>query len=301
MNPARFRWGILFILAGVMLLLYNLDTFNDYVWWDILSLWPLILIAIGLEKIFTKSRAEFLAYLPILALAGIVLWVALADAGGGRFTSSNDKYRYMVEYEDSVKKIEAEFDLGDIDINLKDTGTRLFRARVGDGQKTPDIDYTDEGGVAKLSVKPGNDRLPDWIHIKKWKRYRDWDLYLYDQVPISLRCIGDQADMDLDCRNLHLQYLHIDSERGHINLQIGNLEDNLKVSLEGKGGDFKVVVPEGSGVSVVGADDDLASVLESKGMEKIDNKFVSAGYDTLTPKIDLDISSDLTRFALSYH
>ena len=54
MNPARFRWGILFILVGVLLLLNNIGQLSWDVWVDIANLWPLILIAIGVSLLINR-------------------------------------------------------------------------------------------------------------------------------------------------------------------------------------------------------------------------------------------------------
>ncbi len=94
MNPARFRWGILLILIGVLFLLNNIGTLDWWMWNDIWSLWPLILIAIGVEKIFTKTKFEVIAYLAPLALAAIVVWTAAESRDGqgfaGRFKQHQD-------------------------------------------------------------------------------------------------------------------------------------------------------------------------------------------------------------------
>ena len=128
MSPARFRWGILFILIGGLLLLNNLGVLPWWVWADILSLWPLLLIAIGVEKIFTRSRVEFIAYLAPVGLAVVVVWVAFGGltAGDFRLIRRGDTYRYTIDRDPEVKRIKAVFDLDDTDIDLRNSGTRLF-------------------------------------------------------------------------------------------------------------------------------------------------------------------------------
>ncbi len=303
MSPAKFRWGILFILVGVLLLLNNIGQLDWWVWTEILSLWPLILIAIGLEKIFTKSKVEFIAYLPILGLSAAVLWVAFSGCCGtddSNLIRRGSTYRYTLDMEADIDRIEAKFDLGDIDISLGNTGTRLFRARTDVWRQVPKVDFDESGGVAKLELSSQKKRIPNWIRIEKWGREGDWDLYLNDGVPISLECSGDKSDMTLDCRNLLLEELFIDSDEGDIRIKIGDLKEYVNVKLEGAEADYRVLVPDGCGLKISGAGDEMTRLLERLELIEADGFYTSEGYDTLTPRIELDLADDLTQFSLDY-
>jgi hypothetical protein len=303
MSPARFRWGILFITVGVLLLLNNIGELDWWVWTDILSLWPLILIAIGLEKIFTKSRTEFIAYLPILGLAAAVFWVAFDgfDSDNDYLTHRGSTYRYTIEMESDVDKIEAKFDFEDNDATLNNTGTRLFRARAGAWRTVPKVEFDEQNGVGKLEVSTQKKRLPNWIRIDKWGRENDWDLYLSDQIPVSLECSGDKSDMSLDCRDILLEDLRVESEEGDIRIKLGSLQDIVKVKLEGSGADYRVSVPSGCGLRVTGTGEELNRFFNRKGLIEMEGYYQNEGYDSLAPKIELDLSRDLTQFSLDYY
>ncbi len=303
MSPARFRWGILFITVGVLLLLNNVGELDWWVWTDILSLWPLILIAIGLEKIFTKSKVEFLAYLPILGLAAVVFWVAFEGySGGDSFISrKGGAYRYTVAMESDINYIQAKMDFGDVDVTLNNTGTRLFRARSDGWRMEPEVTFDRNGDIGKLEVTATRRRLPNWIRIDKWGERGDWNLYLTDRIPISLECTGDESDMTLDCRDIMLENLFVDSDAGDIRIQIGSLEDSVKVKLEGDRADYRLSVPAGCGLKIIGAGDELTGYFDREGLTETDGNFQSIGYETLSPKIELDLSGGLTQFALEFN
>jgi hypothetical protein len=52
MNIGRIRNGAILISAGVVLLLNTMDHLSWAVWFRIFSLWPVLLIAIGIELLF---------------------------------------------------------------------------------------------------------------------------------------------------------------------------------------------------------------------------------------------------------
>jgi len=77
MSPARLRWGLLFIAVGVLLLATKSNWLSGYYWLELLDWWPVLLIAIGIEKIFLKTSVRIISYLSFLAFCGSWLISAL--------------------------------------------------------------------------------------------------------------------------------------------------------------------------------------------------------------------------------
>src|SRR5512143_1397450 len=76
----RLFWPIILIGVGSILLLTNLGVIKGNPWNIILQLWPVLLIALGLEILFggaTGGRAVVSALLG-LALVGGILWILIA-------------------------------------------------------------------------------------------------------------------------------------------------------------------------------------------------------------------------------
>ena len=92
MTPSKLRWGLLFIVVGIMLLLCNTGHLDWDFWYEILMWWPILLIAIGLEKIFLKTKLEFISYLSPLLLVAAMIYVAV-DIGDFCTFSRCDKQR----------------------------------------------------------------------------------------------------------------------------------------------------------------------------------------------------------------
>lgn len=72
MSLTQFLKGLVIILIGVILLLNNFNILNWSVWINILRLWPILLISLGLSLIFRK-RLSWLA--PLIILIGIIIGV----------------------------------------------------------------------------------------------------------------------------------------------------------------------------------------------------------------------------------
>lgn len=78
MNGTQFLKGLVIILIGIILLLNNLTILNWSVWNNILRLWPLLLVSLGISLIF-RRRLAWLA--PLVILAGMIIGVSASYMG----------------------------------------------------------------------------------------------------------------------------------------------------------------------------------------------------------------------------
>ena len=75
MNQKRVVSGLLVITIGIFLLLNNLGLVDFSVLWELLELWPLLLIAIGFSIIFKEKPkalyATWIIFIIIVILCGM--------------------------------------------------------------------------------------------------------------------------------------------------------------------------------------------------------------------------------------
>jgi len=296
MNPARFRWGILFILAGVLLLLNNLDLLAWWVWADILSLWPILLIAIGIEKIFSKSKYNFVSYLTSVGLVIAVAWVAIS---GVRLSSfSNTDYTYKMDPDPDITQLVSTIRVDDRDISIRPSRSDVFTVKYDGFGPSPDIDYKKAGAMATIAVKERKGLR--WIHFRDGRRERI-NLTIGDEIPIDLSCFGDDADMRLDFRDIRLQRLRVESNDGRIRIYLGNGPKERSVSIGGDDADYRLWIPKNAGLRVSGADISEGRYLRRIGLEKSDDLYESPGYDTLSQHIELNLGSDYSQLSIDFY
>lgn len=298
MSPARFRWGLFLILIGVLFLLNNLNVIAWWVWADILALWPLLLIAIGIEKIFTKTRLQAIAYLAPVALAAIVLYVAIGginDESG--ISRSGDRTSYRVSFDEAVSQVAATLSLKNHDLTLRGSHDELVEAYFRGLLRKPRIDHEIKDGAATISLDARS--MGQWFGHSN--RSGDIEVDLSNRVPIRLSCDGEGADMRLDCRDLKVSDLAVESEDGNIRILLGSLFDKVQVSLAGEDADFKLRVPPGAGLRISGAGEELAGFMSRIGLIESGSIFMSSGYDTLKPQIDLELKSHISQLSVDYY
>ena len=298
MTPSRLRWGLLFITVGVMFLLNNTDQLDWDYWLELLSWWPLLLIAIGIEKIFLKTKLQAISYLaPIILVAGMV-YVAF-DTGGreyrrGFFTS----YSWSTGGDQAIEKIDAVIDHGGADLYVSRTGFDLASARFDRFSRKPDIDFSKSGSVAKLEIARRG-RIYSGVVFGNRRHGRDWRLSFSDEVPLELKCIGDESEVTLNLESVPLEALLLENDDGDIYLKIGDRVALVNVEIAGYDADFRLKVPDGCGIKVQG--DKYASYLKTLNLEERAGNYISAGFDSAATKVSLRLADDLRHLSIKHY
>jgi len=68
MNSQKLTSGIVFLLLGLLILGRNLGWFPDFSWMKLISLWPVFLVAAGLQLLFPRGILAILSPLVIVAV-----------------------------------------------------------------------------------------------------------------------------------------------------------------------------------------------------------------------------------------
>lgn len=110
MNGTQFLKGLAIILVGVILLLNNLNIIDWSVWFNILKLWPLLLVSLGISLIF-KRRLSWLA--PLVILVGIIIGAGASYMGidlhlEGKIVTEMETLQREVEMITIVKEVKEE-------------------------------------------------------------------------------------------------------------------------------------------------------------------------------------------------
>jgi N-terminal domain of toast_rack, DUF2154/Domain of unknown function (DUF5668) len=278
----RYRRGsiagpIILIALGVLFLIATMRPDFD-IWGVMWRYWPLILIFVGLGKIFdylwvrehpgtvrhTGVSGVGVALLVLLILFVLLLWHGgsrwdRANAGqpnwwdgrgwnsGVRWEGYNRHDTQAVELQ-GAKSVSADLDMPAGKITLEGGSSRLLDAdfRYGDWEQKPEVKYAVSGGEGQLEVTQDHDHDVHWGNDGS-----EWDLRLGDAAPLNLKLQmgAGQCNMRLD--GLSVNDLDVHMGAGELNLDLtGEKNGNLHVQIEGGAGQALVRVPRDQGVRV---------------------------------------------------
>ena len=298
MSPARFRWGLILVLLGVLLLLQNAGTINSNFWADLLMWFPVVLIAVGLEKIFAKSRVKLISYLTSVGLFVGGLAIALAGSYGGEDTSFFGETSYELENDSDVKLLNVLLDLDGTDLTIRDSGRDLVYGEFDRFTRKPKIKSEITADVANVKmVSRSGGYLGGAIYFDTGDP-QDWSLRFSKDIPLELNCRGEESDLHMNFSTTPLQKLTLDANDAKVYLKLGDLLPNVDISILGEDLDLRLRIPQTVGVRISG--DDYKSYLFRQGFQEDDGRFVSDGFDSMDIRIDIKLDDQLGSFSIDF-
>jgi hypothetical protein len=244
-QPYRsFFWPLLLIGVGIAWLLANVGIIESFSLSFLLRLWPVVLIAFGLDLMFGRRSPIFGALIGLGVVAFVVLLLVMApnldvdlgpelktlnlsepldDASSARIDLNLTHYPTTIEVlEDSNALIEAELEtLEDVSFDVHGTNEK----------------------VVKLEPR-GDTSVIDWVGtLGKDAR---WEIALSPQIPVDLKVDGGSGSVRLDLEGMILEGFDIDGASGSTRLILPSSTESYDVRLDGASGSFTVEIVDGA-------------------------------------------------------
>jgi len=296
MSPARFRWGIILILLGLLIFFQNVHVLSNDFWENMVLFLPILLIAIGIEKIFTKSKLQFISYVTSIAILAAGLVVAFTGSVGDGLAGYFEESHLQRFNDASVKRISAEFDLKETALTIRDSGDDLVYATFDRYTRKPESEFLVDDGEAVLKlISRGGEYLGGIVKVES---IQDWSVRFSNVIPLRLVCRGDGSDVHLNMATTPLEELDLEMNESMIYLKLGDVVSRSKILVRGHDSELKLLVPEHIGVKINA--DGYESYFERIGMKRANGWFVNKGYDSLQSQIEIDLEAHLNSFSIVF-
>ena len=249
MTPAKLRWGLIFIQIGILILLRNFEILNDNFWFELAVLSPVVLIAIGVEKIFTKTKLQFISYLTSVALFIGGFSIAFLAGAGGMDENFFSETTYTKDFDPSIKKLSAELHFNNTDLTIRDSGRDLIYGKFDRFTRKPKVHYEIQDDQAQVRfISRRHNYLAGAVKVEL-DEPQDWYLRFSEDIPLDLECYGDENDIHLNLSTTPVENLKLKSDDAKIYIKLGELSPFLNVSIEGEDSGVKLLLPINIGVS----------------------------------------------------
>jgi hypothetical protein len=299
MSPARFRWGMILIFMGTLILLVNLRVLNNNIWGDLLFYSPLVLIAIGVEKIFTRTRLQLISYASSVLLIAAGLYIAFHGGVGGEKTDYFSDSDGRLQDKAGLRVLCASISLDEENLSVRNVSEDLAEWRFRKFTRKPEIDYKriSDSGVMTVGSRKGG----MWGRILKvdLDDKSDWDMSFSETIPLYLDCYGDKSTVDLDLSDTPLRKLKLDISDGRIYVVLGRSEPKVDLEASGQDASFRLRVPNDAGLRIEGVED--ADYLRTIGLVEHGRDFVTEGYDTLPVKVNVKLDDRFRSLTIEFY
>ena len=283
---------LLLIGLGATFLLNNLGMLEWGVWLTLLQLWPVLLIAIGLELLI--GRRSTWGSLIAVALIILVFVGALAlslnrEATRGRII--DERIAQSLEGA-SEARVVIQVDAGKLILKAASESAFLIEGnvRTTSGPKiTHSYQVLGKRGVYTLSTEKGQDNL----YLMRGDIERSWDLALNPQLPLELEVALAVGEADLDLSKLRLSALKVSMAVGRTHVTLP-AEGKLKADLGGAIGEIEIIVPKGMAVRV-DSGVALGTTTAPTGYTHSERVYTSPGYANAESRMDIKVGLAIGR------
>ena len=276
---------LILIGLGVIFLLNNLGLTNIDLWELILRLWPILLIAIGLDLLIGRRSTVLsllVLVLTVALLAGGVWFVASRSAGGQAVTE--ELISQSLEGAEQAE-VEIDFGAGGLRLSALAEGDNLVEGTVvvGRGGRAR-RDFSIAGDTAQFSLR--SEGLPVFPFINRGDIV--WDLKLNPETPIDLRINAGVGESTLDLEQLTLTGLNVEMGVGETTITLP-AHGQFRAEIDSGVGEVIILVPEGMEARIH-VDTGIGDFSAPSEYLRQEDDYVSPGYETAENRVEMNIN-----------
>jgi hypothetical protein len=288
----------LLILIGVVALLVNLGWISPTNLARLLSLWPLLLIVLGILIVINRLVPQPAAGVISLLVVGAALIGAIAfSAVGGSFTKTLTAARS--DTVGSLKSATLDFQFGGASIRIQSAqlGEQLYQARFtypsSEQAPTVDLDRTD----GTLTVRSANSG-PNFLFTGG---QRSAEITLNNSLPWAVSMGSGAADTNLDLRNGQVSSVDLSGGLSNLRLTLPRPKGTVSVNVSGGLSNLTMHAPRDSAwhVHVSGGVSSVTINGSSRGGLGGDYEQQSPNFSTAGDRFDVEISGGASNINFS--
>jgi len=277
---------LILISLGIIFLLNNLGVLEWSVWEVLLRLWPVILVAAGLDLILGRRSiwGSLLALVLTLAVVGAALWLSGADIGADRAMRTEE----IVQPLEDLNRAEVVIDPGVGMLRIEaavDSGNLVEgEARVGRREELVPS-FSAQGDSGTFTLRTRSDSFGPFA--VGWMDQRVWDLQLNPTIPLRLETDLGVGRTDVDLTGLTVESLDVGQGIGQAMVTLPE-EGEPDVRIDGAIGQTIVVIPESLAVRIR-LDTGITGRQIPEGYTCDNDICTSPGYETADQRVELEV------------
>lgn len=293
---------IILIAIGVFFLVANLVPSFDP-WVILMRYWPVILILIGLGKVWDYYAARrygraggsdvsgvLIAVILLILLLGLSVWRAGRHAG----VAAEQRHETKTVELQGATAVTANLNFPAGQLNVNGGSDHLVEAdfRYDSANGEPEVDYNVNSGHGQLDMKENDGS----VHFGTGDR--EWDLHFNDSVPLDLTVQMGAGQSNLKFAGVDLTHLEVHVGAGQMILDLtGPRKQDLSADIHGGVGQAEVRLPKDVGVRAH-ASGGIGSI-NVRGLTKQGDVYVNAAYGKTPATIDLNIEGGIGEIDLN--
>lgn len=271
MNARKYFWGSIVILVGALLLLNNFNLLSFNINWHALgSMWPLILIIIGLNSLSknTSWNPWIFTGLNVVVLTVLIYQVISFEGkpqiGDGTWSNGEEQHSnsntqsFSLPVDSNLKRVQLNFEGAAAQFYLQDTSNNLIVAEANTTGGEYSLTKVNIDTLDKISLKLQKTKFHykdgEWNNTVKMK---------LNTLPVwSMNMEVGAGALEFDLSPYKVEKINLDAGAAAIQLKLGSLYPNTKVDIDAGASSIEIMIPKDARCKM-----ELDAVLSSKSME----------------------------------
>ena len=327
--------GLTFLLIGTILLANTLEILEWSVWANIIKLWPLLIVSLGLSLIFRGKNLSFLG--PLIIFLGIILGVGAGYMGigfeGEIVREVKTLSREIVIEVEKVPETEVALETEitpEIETAPESEISPETEASL-ETKESPEIERASiklNLDVGKLTLGESTPLLYECISQYRYKEFEPfekfshtekeaniliyhspiikrrisnnirnhWQLKLNNEIIYNLSVETGAIDTDCNLSGFKVEKLYIESGASNINLVLPQY--NSKIIIDTGVSNIDIAIPKNVG-TMVNIDSGIA-VKDLDDFIKRDSMYISNNYNSSEFKVGIEIDCGVSNINIHY-
>jgi len=303
MKTSHIFWGLLFIVLGGLVLINNFTTmFMD--WATIWKLWPLVVILLGLSILIKHKYGKSV----VAGLAAIILAFAIFASFKTAAHFVNNDFRidlgddakheivnseFTEQFDSTLKYATLNFEAGAGTFNISDTTENLITATTIGHKNNYKLTRVDTDSSSIIEFDMGDKAI-----FRFGDDYKNTvDITLNSKPVWDMNFDVGAASMDFDLTKFKTKDVSVDMGAAAINIKLGDLFSETKLSVDAGASDINIFIPKGSGCKIV--TDGALSSKHFSDFKKIDSdNFQTENFDEATNKVFINIECGVSSISV---
>jgi hypothetical protein len=288
---------VILIGLGIVFLLNNLGVLSWSIWETLLLLWPVLLVAAGLDLIL--GRRSIWGSLVAVALTVAVLTAALWFLGTGVGSAQAPHSEEIAQPLGEVGQVQLTIDpgVGRLHIRAASDSPNLVEGTVGlaRGEELA-RDFAVLGQRATFTLR--SERASFGPFATGWAGQRLWDLQISPKVPLRLEADLGLGEMDVDLSDLMVEELNATLGLGQAIVTLPK-EGRFAARIDGAIGQTVVVIPEGLAARMR-LDTGITGRQIPDDYHCADDVCTSPDYEAADDRVNLDLSQAIGNLVIRH-
>lgn len=297
-RPGSIVFPTVLIAIGIVFLLGNMGIVTFDIWFTLLRLWPVLLIAAGLDILIGRRSllGSFLVVVVLLGGLAVAVALSMGQPATGLALTSEDIRQPLGD--STLAVVDITPGLGELRLSAGNEGANLIEGRVALAEREKTFtSFRQAGSTAYYTLRSeGNQTwVPGWRGEVDWSS-RTWDLKLNRDVPIDLRLKGGVGRATLDLSRVKVTRLRIESGVGQTTVTLP-MSGEVRAEINGGVGEMIVNIPAGMAARIE-VDRGLSGIDISDVYRPGNDRYQSANYSTAANRVELTIKGGLGHIAV---